>query len=212
MTEDDVRVPTTHAYDRVVEDYVRRTRDVPADFAAFRAEFVDRVPVGGRIADLGCGPGRDAALFRAAGLGVVGVDASHRMAERTLAAGIPVARGDIRRAPLRDGSLDGVWSAAALLHVPRDDVASTLRGWGRPLRSGGVLGLSTALGDGEGWEDWPRDPSAPHTTRGLRRWFVRHRPAALVELLIAAGFVVHVTRESASHRRWLQVLASRAGA
>lgn len=209
MTSDDVRVPTAQAYDRVVDDYVRRNSEVPADFARFRDEFARRVPEGGLVADLGCGPGRDAAVLRAAGVAVVGVDASRRMAARTFAARVPATRGDIRRVPLRAGTLDGIWSAAALLHVPREDVAGTLRGWWRCLRPGGVLGLSTALGDGERWEPWPFDPEAQQPTAGLRRWFVLHRADALIDVLTAAGFTVQATRDSASHRRWIQVLASR---
>lgn len=209
VTGDDVRKRTAHAYDEVVDDYVRRTTDVPADFARFRAEFADAVPEGGRVADLGCGPGRDAAVFRAAGLRAVGVDASRRMTRRALAHGVAVARADIRLAPLRPGSLDGIWSAASLLHVPRGDVPATLHTWWRCLRPGGVLGLSTSVGDDEGWEPWPEDPATRTPTTGLRRWFVHHRPDELVGLLTDAGFVVHLTRERESHRRWLQVLAGR---
>ena len=211
VTRDDVRVPTAQAYDRVVDEYVRRNTEVPADFARFRAEFAKAVPAGGRIADLGCGPGRDAARFRAAGLRAVGIDASGRMARCALDDGVPVARADIRLVPLRHGTLDGIWSAASLLHVPRDEVPDTLRSWWRCLRPGGVLAVSTSMGDHEGWETWPYDPASQASTAGLRRWFVHHRPDALVALLGDAGFAVHLTRERESHRRWVQILASRPG-
>ena len=56
---------------------------------------------------------------------------------------------------------------------------------------------------------WPEDPATRTPTTGLRRWFVHHRPDELVGLLTDAGFVVHLTRERESHRRWLQVLAGR---
>lgn len=209
VTGDDVLVPTAHAYDGVVDDYVRRNTDVPDDFARFRAEFADAVPAGGRVADLGCGPGRDAVVFRAAGLRAIGVDASRRMAGHALAHGVPTARADIRLLPLRPDSLDGIWSAASLLHVPRGDVPATLRSWWRCLRPGGVLGLSTSVGEGEGWEPWPAEPGTRAPTTGLRRWFVHHRPDALVGLLAEARFSVQVARERTSHRRWVQVLASR---
>ena len=129
MTADDVRASTAAAYDQIVDDFVRRNSEVPADFAEFRASFVAEVRRRGRVADLGCGPGRDAAHFLAAGLEVVGVDASRQMALTARRNGVPVAQGDIRCVPLRPGRLDGVWSAASLLHVPRRDVAHTLRSW-----------------------------------------------------------------------------------
>ena len=163
---------------------------------------------GGRVADLGCGPGRDAAHFPAAGLDVVGIDASRQMARRAGQNGVPVAQADIRRVPLRPEHLDGVWSAASLLHVPRGDVARTLRSWWQLLRSEGVLGLSTSLGDGEGWEACPYDPATQPTGAPLRRWFVHHDPGALLGMLDVAGFDVVAARERVSHRRWLQVLGA----
>jgi SAM-dependent methyltransferase len=207
VTTDDVRHPTARAYDRVVDDYVRRNSEVPQDFAAFRTAFVAEVRPGGRVADLGCGPGRDAGVFRAAGLTVLGVDASQQMARRTRSTGIPVARGDIRRPPLRPACLDGIWSAASLLHVPRGEVAATLRAWWSCLDPGGALGLSTSLGDGEGWEPWPDDPASQASTGGLRRWFVHHSADSLLDQLEATGFVVADARERVGHRRWLQVVA-----
>ena len=137
MATDDVRDPTTRAYDRIVDDFVRRNAVVPAEFAEFRASFVATVREGGRVADLGCGPGRDAAHFLTTGFEVVAIDASRQMTLRAHSAGMPVARADIRFVPMRDESLDGIWSAASLLHVPpRRRAADTARVVGVP-RPGG---------------------------------------------------------------------------
>jgi SAM-dependent methyltransferase len=220
----DVRTVTTRAYDEIIEDYVRRTTDLPRDFVRFRSRFVARVRPGGRVADVGCGPGRDALVFREAGLQVVAVDASPRMAAWTRAADTAVALADMRHLPSRHGSLDAIWSAAALLHVPRADVPDTLREWRRCLAADGVLGLSTAVGEHEGWEpvkDRRAAPPAQEPARNsaeesalpgsLQRWFVYHRPDALLALLDAAGFEVVSTAERETHRRWLQVIARTRG-
>src|SRR5690606_1672106 len=53
--------------------------------------FMKKLPEGGKILDLGCGPGRDSLLFREKGFEVTAVDGSHAMAraaEENL--GIPV--------------------------------------------------------------------------------------------------------------------------
>jgi SAM-dependent methyltransferase len=207
MQPDDVRVTTASAYDLIVDDFVRRNRSVPPDFAEYRASFVAAMRNGGRVADLGCGPGRDAAYFLEVGLRVVAVDASRQMVRHTYGEGVAVAQADIRSVPLRAASLDGIWSAASLLHVPRPDVARTLRSWRQLLRPGGVLGLATSLGDDEGWEACPYDPSTQPTNAPLRRWFVHHDHDALLQLVVAAGFEVVSARERVSHRRWIQVLA-----
>jgi SAM-dependent methyltransferase len=207
MNPDDVRVTTASAYDDIVDDFVRRNRSVPPAFAEYRASFVAAVRNGGRVADLGCGPGRDAAHFLEVGLRVVAVDASRQMARHARGDGVAVAQADIRSVPLRTASLDGIRSAASLLHVPRPDVAHTLRSWCELLRPDGVLGLSTSLGDDEGWEVCPYDPSTQPTDAPLRRWFVHHEHDALLALVDASGFEVVSARERVSHRRWIQVLA-----
>jgi SAM-dependent methyltransferase len=209
MTPDDVRATTASTYDRIVDDFVQRNSSVPSDVAEFRASFIDAVRRHGLVADLGCGPGRDAAHFRAEGLEVVGVDTSEQMARRARGADVAVVQADIRRLPLRPERLDGIWSAASLLHVPRADVPRTLRGWWSCLHTDAVLALATSLGDTEGWEDCPYDPDSQPTSEPLRRWFVHHDREALLGLLDAAGFDVVTARERTSHRRWLQVLARR---
>jgi SAM-dependent methyltransferase len=208
VTADDVRDATTRAYDEIVDDFARRNADVSVDFAEFRASFVADVRDGGRVADLGCGPGRDAAHFLAVGLDVVAVDASRHMTLRARGVGVPAVQADMRTAPLRCESLDGIWSAASLLHVPRVDVPRTLRSWWSYLRSAGILGLATSLGEGEGWEPCPYDPSPPTGTT-LRRWFVHHNDKTLLDVLDTAGFDIISAREQVTHRRWFQVLARR---
>lgn len=202
---------TVATYDHIAVDYQRRNADPPADFTDFRADFTAAVR-SGVVADLGCGPGRDAAHFTSGGLSVVGVDASPRMAALAHSAGVPVVVGDIRRLPLAAGCLDGIWSAASLLHVPTEEVPSTLTGWAGCLRPGGVLGLSTSLGSGEGWDDgWPSETDPTRGERrdpGLRRWFVHHDREPLLRALREAGFHITTVETSVSHRTWLKVLAT----
>jgi SAM-dependent methyltransferase len=205
MTEQATR-ETAATYDRIVDDYEARATQIAPEFAAFRTDFASHVSAGGLVLDLGCGPGRDAAYFRDRGFRVAGIDASSGMAARARRNGVAVAVGDHRHPPLLAGTADGVWSSASLLHVPRPEVPPTLLAWGRLLRPGGVLGLSTSLGDSEGWEDVPY---ATDETDGLerRRWFVHHHRGELLRLIESAGFKILSVEERTSHRRWLQVLA-----
>lgn len=204
---DAVTRETAASYDRIVDHYEERAATVTPEFGSFRTAFAARVPPGGQVLDLGCGPGRDAAHFTVAGFRVVGLDSSPGMAARARRNGAAVAVGDHRRPPFGAGTADGLWSSATLLHVPRGDVSATLAQWRRVLQTGGVLGLSTSLGDSEGWEDVPyaADDDAPDVQ--LRRWFVHWSRGDLLALVIAAGFTVLSAEERTSHRRWLQVLA-----
>jgi SAM-dependent methyltransferase len=207
MSLDDVRIATARAYDTIVDEFVRRNTAINADLVEFRHQFLRAVGDGGSVIDVGCGPGRDAIDFASHGLHVIGIDASTNMARYAHSEGVPVVIGDMRAPPVAARSLDGIWSAASLLHVPRADVGATLASWRSLLRPGGVLGLSTSLGEDEGWEACPYDPGSQHDPVGLRRWFVHHGERQLLALIGDAGFQVMMSRERASNRRWLQVLA-----
>ncbi|WP_261568828.1 class I SAM-dependent methyltransferase [Frankia gtarii] len=206
---DDDRDPvaaTRASYDRVAGDYAARTAQVSAPLAAWRSGFCDLLPAAALIADLGCGPGRDLAVFSHAGMAAVGLDLSEQMLRLARAAGGRTAAGDIRRPPLKPAAFHGLWSNAALLHVPRREVASTLRAWRSLLRDGGVLGLSTSLGGREGWEAAPyRDDYPPSVA--LRRWFVHHDRDDLLTLIEQAGFALLAVQQEQRRMSWLQVKA-----
>lgn len=210
VTPADACSSTTASYDLLVDDYERRTAQVNREYRSFRQAFIDAVDARGTVADLGCGPGRDAREFATSGLSVIGLDASQNMASRARRNGVRVVVGDVRRLPFRASAFDGIWSSASLLHIPREQVANTLRGSWYRLQPSGVLGLSTSVGDGEGWEDVPYEPASQPTRVPLRRWFVHHESDALLELVASAGFDIIQCDERHAHRRWLQVLARRA--
>ncbi|MEV0234583.1 class I SAM-dependent methyltransferase [Nonomuraea sp. NPDC050786] len=199
---DDPISTTTASYDHIAAEFAARTEHVDSAYLAFRQRFADALPPGGRVADLGCGPGRDAAWLLEQGLQVVGVDRSYEMARLATARGVATALGDLRRPPLAPGSLAGLWSIAALLHVPAAGTEATLRAWSVTLRPGGVLGLSTSAGDGEGWERVQYGGE-------LYRWFVHREPEALLGLLAETGFDVIEHHVRAEQRTWLGVLAIR---
>lgn len=202
---DPVRL-TRETYERIAGAYEARNTSKTPEYAAFRDAFVAAAGRG-PVADLGCGPGESSAVFRAAGVLAVGVDITTAMLGRAAAKGVPAVQGDLRRPPLRDGAWAGVWSSASLLHVPREDVDTTLRAWHALLRPGGVLGLSTSLGDDEGWEVVPY---AAADDDGLERsrWFVHHEEPDLLGRLEAAGFTVTWRGRRTSHRDWLMALAT----
>lgn len=196
---------TAQTYDRIAAAYAERAVVTPA-VREHLDRFVAAVVPGGLVVDAGCGPGHLSALLADAGLSALAMDTSVAMLR--LARGRASAvRADLRRLPVAPGSLDGLWSAASLLHVPRDQTAATLRSWCQALRPGGVLGLSTSVGaDEEGWEDVPYAPAADDVPR---RWFVHHDADRLLGLVRAAGLDVVDASTRVSHRTWLQVVAVR---
>ena len=205
---DDAQTAATAAtYDRIAPEYAARSDDDGSSphFLAWRTSLIASTGAG-PLLDLGCGPGRDLAAFRAAGLPCLGIDLSEGMLALAAQRGLPVVRGDLRDPPVRPGSVGTVYSCAALLHVPREQVPATLRAWHPLLRRGGRLHLSTSLGEGEGWEAVPYAPDrGPRGGQPLQRWFVHHELEALLAAVTAAGFAVEHARTRRSSRTWAMV-------
>lgn len=202
---------TASSYGRIVDSYEAQAAQPAPERTAFRDQFLRCVRPAGIVLDAGCGPGQDLDVFAGRGLTALGVDASLGMCRRVRDRGHPVSVADVRRVPLTPRCLDGLWSSASLLHVPRSDVAATLTSWSRLLRLGGVLGLITSLGDDEGWEAVPYKVGSQHGDVPLRRWFVHHDREELTRVISQSGFRVDRVEERNGHRRWLQVLATSSG-
>lgn len=62
---------------------------------------------GWRVLDVACGTGRHGAAFRARGARAIGLDLSHHLLHRAQdEARLPVVRSDVRRIPVRGGTMD----------------------------------------------------------------------------------------------------------
>ncbi|MFX0115314.1 MAG: class I SAM-dependent methyltransferase [Candidatus Hodarchaeota archaeon] len=106
---------------------------------------------GKRILDIGCGPGRDAKYLSMANFEVFGIDLSRNfldIAEKNA----PRAKFrlmDMRKLDFPGGFFDGIWAAASVLHIPKKDALSTLRGFRTVLKSEGLLYIGLYHGQGE---------------------------------------------------------------
>ncbi|MEV8635228.1 class I SAM-dependent methyltransferase [Streptosporangium sp. NPDC051023] len=206
---DDPTPSTTASYDHIADAYAEQWKQPSPEIARLLERFTERLPQGARVADLGSGPGRDTRWLADRGVVAVAVDRSVSMLGIAAGRGVPVIRGDLRYPPFAPASLNGIWAIASLLHVPSDQTVGTLRRWRQVLRPRGVLGLSTSLGDDEGWEKVPYATTTPQP-ESLHRWFVHRRPEALLDALTEAGFQVQEHETRVSRRTWLQVIAQRA--
>ena len=173
---------TLAAYQARAADYAARFGDRGPD-ADLRA-FLDAVPPGARVLDLGCGPGRSAAAMAEAGLAVEAWDAAPAMVDLARGRGVAarLARFDDLEAR---GAYDGVWANFSLLHAPRAALPGHLRAVARALRPGGRLHLGMKTGRGEGCD-------------ALGRFYAYWGACELRALLEAAGLRPLGHREGAS--------------
>ncbi|MFI7500755.1 class I SAM-dependent methyltransferase [Streptomyces sp. NPDC049687] len=148
--------------------------DAPA-YAAAVAELGLRE--GDRVLDAGCGTGRALTPLRAAvgpsGV-VVGADLTPAMLQAAVRAGRDrdgrLLLADVTALPLRSESLDAVFGAGLIAHLP--EPAENLRELARVVRPGGVLALfhpigRAALAARQGRQITPQDLRAEPNLRPL---------------------------------------------
>jgi 16S rRNA (guanine(1405)-N(7))-methyltransferase len=109
--------------------------------------FRERLPRG-KVLDLGCGGGRDAAMLTRNGYHVTGLDASPEMvrAARIKAPSATFVVGDMRALPFGESEFDGLWCLSVLVHSYDATALQVLRECSRVLRPSGVLLLSVKEG------------------------------------------------------------------
>jgi SAM-dependent methyltransferase len=140
-------------YDGSAARFWEGTKD--HDVSQNRAALLDALegPPPFAILDLGCGPGRDLAFFRALGHEAVGLDGSPEFCRMARAhSGCEVLHQDFLALDLPAGRFDGIFANASLFHVPGRELPRVLGQLAASLRPRGVLFSSNPRGDNEeGW-------------------------------------------------------------
>ena len=185
IDDDSVDVAATaETYATEAERFVEKYRDWSLTSLCgetFRQALPDPENRPARVLDLGCGPGADTEVFADSGLDALGLDITQPFL-RAARDEMPAARfmrGDMRQIPVRDDAVDGLWSSAAFLHLPRSDAEQTLAEFARVLRSGGPLLLSAKAREAHGTDAMESDDG---------RRFTLWRADELRRLLENAGF------------------------
>lgn len=175
-------IPVGPAWDKVLSEvdtiswyagnhaaaFAERTRDKELRMAPeIIRRATDSAGVGNRRAlDLGCGPGRHAAMLASIGLEVDLVDLSEDMlrisAERI---GVPQpAPSDMRKPTFQPASFSVVVAAESVIHIPKSELPQLISDIHRLLLPGGILYASFQVGnhalvtiDGRFYEYYPDD-------------------------------------------------------
>ena len=135
---------TTAFYNRNAKRYAESTRDV--DMSEVYSRFLQYLKPGSRILDAGSGSGRDTLEFLKRGYVVEAIDASASLAE--LSSKLTGIRTRVLRFEDFDdeAQFDGIWSCAALLHIPRNILSDVLTSLMLGLTINGVLYASFKFG------------------------------------------------------------------
>ena len=172
MVDDQVK-RTAGTYDRIALAYLEKWRDrsiMERQFTRFVMMLPAQTARQALVADVGCGPGFDAASLRERGLRVVSVDLSFGM----LSVGAQefpglFVQGDMCNLPFA-AAFDGVWANASMLHLPRASFHDALAELHRILKAHGLLYVAVKEGDGSEWKTNSLGDSQPRFFTFWRVW------------------------------------------
>ena len=148
MSEKSKKNQTIQYYDQNAACFVENTRDV--DFHVIQDEFLEKLPVGAQILDLGCGSGRDTKYFLKHGYQVNAIDGSAELcALATEYTGIPV-KCQLFQELAASEVYDGIWACSSLLHLSYGELDEVLYRIEKALKPQGILYMSFKYGVFEG--------------------------------------------------------------
>ena len=136
-------------YDEKAQVFYDRVSTPSKNLASYYERFIPLLSPRSSILDLGCGIGRDSQYFESLGHCVTAIDGSKEMVRFANA---------ILRVPARImlfsevdfvNSFDAVWSTAALIHVPSEELGDIIGRVHRALKPAGIFFLNFKHGVGE---------------------------------------------------------------
>jgi SAM-dependent methyltransferase len=139
---------TIKYYNKNAKQFTEGTVDV--DFSEIQERFLELLPKGGLILDLGCGAGRDTKYFLKRGYLVEALDGSEELcAVAKKNTGI-----DVKCMYFQDlnesEKYDGVWACASLLHLLHEEILPVLKKVENALKPNGIFYISFKYGEFEG--------------------------------------------------------------
>ena len=169
---------TLAAYEARADDYLRLTASTKPHKSL--QEFMDELPAGAKVLDIGCGPGTESAHMRAAGLSPDPFDASESMVKHARDTFNLPARIATFDEIAGDSAYDGAWANFSLLHADPSRLPQHISAIAKALRPDGLFHIAMKTGSGV-----RRDT--------LGRLYAYLSVSELKDLLIQSGLIpVHI--------------------
>lgn len=174
---------TRQSYNLSAEAFAKNVQDLDPGKRANK--FVEMLPQKAAILDAGCGSGRDAKVFSACGLKVIGIDFSEKMLEiaKKTAPEAEFCLMDLVSISFPKSSFEGIWANASLLHIAKDKIPSVLKSFYSILKPKGILYVRVKKGEGEGVIKDQR-------YSGIEKFFAFFQETEIASLITECGFVI----------------------
>ena len=131
-------------YNNNAEQFFEQTYQV--DMHSLYQQFLEHVPQGGSILDLGCGSGRDALAFKELGYQVDATDYSTELVDKAnKLTGLNVRLESFYELS-ETNKYHGIWACASLLHCQREQLVNVIERMLNALKSAGVIYMSFKYG------------------------------------------------------------------
>jgi SAM-dependent methyltransferase len=196
---------TTDAYERSAKECLARWDKRRHRRPPLLVEWLQYLPAGANLLDLGCGGGQDAGDLVRRGYRILGVDRTSALlsAGRRRYPSLPLVRADLRFLPFQVLSFDGLWAAASLMHFPKPEARRILADLWRLARPGGLFAATVTYG-----------VSSRLVTNGWvpGRYFARWKKDELARAVRRAGWTIlelNVVTNRERKGRWINFIARR---
>jgi SAM-dependent methyltransferase len=149
----------TYKEKQTVDYYDRKAPDWTAAHGGYKgasywttemARFHELLP-SGKVLEIGSGAGKDAAALLAMGYDYTGTDASAgliNVAQKRNPQAKFICQA-VHDLDFPEGNFDGFWTAATLLHIPKDKIGSALEKIKSNMKVDGIGFISVIQGEGE---------------------------------------------------------------
>lgn len=138
---------TIERYNEIAEEYDRdwRRKHDKTQLEHLK-KFEEMIgPSPKKILDAGCGTGKDCIYFASHGYDVYGIDLSQGMLKKAFEKSksknlkVNLSLDDMRSLNFQNNCFDGVWTAAAIVHLSPKEKQKAIRKFYRALKQGGIL-------------------------------------------------------------------------
>lgn len=139
---------TKKTYSQIFNNYAKNNLAPKPYVQKVLDNFINIIP-GKKVLDAGCAHGSESKYFASRGFEVTGIDISPEFIElaKSNCPNCTFIVADMRHPSARLKNFDAIWANASFLHIPKENGLTTLEGFNKILKSGGVLYVSVMEGN-----------------------------------------------------------------